>query len=311
MLKLKTTPRLARGDLVMTSPKQKQIGQHRDTHRVRAALLVAADLMLAQSQARFEFPIDEFNRPTLLVNAHHLSRGQLRQIGHQDFGVLRAHVTPFFTQYHGDVTDMTQTQALAINPKGFATLTLDVFGNPGSSVQVARQMGDEMLDHFLIYRFPGAGNGKAKAPAAFIIRLVAIFDHLHVSLGAIGRVATDDHLLGPTRRRELAHHLAKQSIFVLIASMTLGQNEAKAHRDAIAVPSGDQQHEADTDKPGMMLAFSAFLSHGILGPAFVGLAAVTYEMKDAVAWRRQRGHQSLSHPADKQMDVPIGGFEQP
>src|SRR5918993_5375255 len=135
MLNLKTTPRLARGDLVMTSPKQKQIGQHRDTHRVRAALLVAADLMLAQSQARFEFPIDELNRPTLLVNAHHLSRGQLRQIGHQDFGVLRAHVTPFFTQYHGDVTDMTQTQALAINPKGFATLTLDVFGNPGSSVQ--------------------------------------------------------------------------------------------------------------------------------------------------------------------------------
>ena len=130
-------------------------------------------------------------------------------------------------------------------------------------------MGDEMLDHFLIYRFPGAGNGTDKAPAAFILGLVAIFDHLHVSLGAIGRVATDDHPLGPTRRRELAHHLAKQSIFVLIAWVTLGQHEAKAHRDAIAVPSGDQQHEADTEKPGMMLAFSAFLSHGVLAPAFV------------------------------------------
>ena len=128
MLKLKNTPRLARGDLVMTSPKQNQIGQHRDTHRVRAALLVAADLMLAHSQARFEFPIDELNRPTLLVNADDLSRRQLRQIGHQYLGMLGAHVTPFFTQYHGDVTDMTQTQALAINPKGLATLTLNVLG---------------------------------------------------------------------------------------------------------------------------------------------------------------------------------------
>jgi hypothetical protein len=41
---------------------------------------------------------------------------------------------------------MTQTQALAINPKGFATLTLNVFGNPSSLVQMAGQMGDEMLD---------------------------------------------------------------------------------------------------------------------------------------------------------------------
>ena len=114
MLKLKNTPRVARDDLVMTSPKQEQIGQHRDTHRVRAALLVPTDLMLAQPQSRFEFPIDELNRPTLLVNAHHLSRGQLRQMGHQYLGIFGAHVTPFFTQYDGDVTDITQTQAPAV-----------------------------------------------------------------------------------------------------------------------------------------------------------------------------------------------------
>ena len=253
----------------MTSPQQEQIGHYCDPHRVRAALLVPTDLMLAQPQARFEFPIDAFDGPTLLVNAYHLSRRQLRQIGHQYLAMLGAHVTPFFTQYYGDVTDMTQTQALAINLKALATATLNVFGNPSSLVQMAGQMRDEMLDHFLIRGFPRAGNGKDKAPAALLIGLVAIFDHLHIGLGALGRVATDDHQLGPTRRRELAHHLAKQRSFVLIAWMTLGQNEAKAHRDAIAVPSGDQQHEADTEKPGVVLAFSAFLSHGILGPAFV------------------------------------------
>ncbi len=129
----------------MTSPQQEQIGQHRDPHGVATPFLVPTDLMLAQPHPRFQFPIHELDRPALLVNAHPLSRRQLRQIGHQYFGMLRARVTPFFTQHHSDITDMTQTQALAINPKGFATAALDLFGNPGSLVQVARQMGDEML----------------------------------------------------------------------------------------------------------------------------------------------------------------------
>ncbi|MDH3598649.1 MAG: hypothetical protein OEU26_03300 [Candidatus Tectomicrobia bacterium] len=38
--------------------------------------------MLAQSQTRFEFTIDEFDCPTFLVNAHDLSQGQLWKMGH-------------------------------------------------------------------------------------------------------------------------------------------------------------------------------------------------------------------------------------
>ena len=115
----------------MTSPHQKQVGQYGDSHGVLTALIVSAHLVLAQSQTRFEFPIHEFYRPTLLIDAHHLSRGQLRQIGHQNFGLFWAQVTPFFAQHHGDITDMTQTQALAIRPKGFAALALDVFMSLG------------------------------------------------------------------------------------------------------------------------------------------------------------------------------------
>jgi hypothetical protein len=47
----------------------------------------------------------------LLVHAHHLSRRQLRQMGHQYLGMPGAHVTPLLTQYYGDITDMTQTHA--------------------------------------------------------------------------------------------------------------------------------------------------------------------------------------------------------
>ena len=118
----------------MASPQQEQVGQYRNPDGICAPPLVTTDLMLAQSQSRFEFPIHEFYGPALLVNAYHLSRRQLQQIGHQYLGILRAHVTPFFAQYHGDFSDMTQTQALAVSLKGFAILILDVFGNPSSLV---------------------------------------------------------------------------------------------------------------------------------------------------------------------------------
>jgi hypothetical protein len=35
--------------------------------------------------------------------------------------MFRAHVTPFFTQDHGDFANVSQTQAFAVNPEGFAT----------------------------------------------------------------------------------------------------------------------------------------------------------------------------------------------
>jgi hypothetical protein len=91
----------AKDDLVMTSPKQEQVVQHRDRSGVCAPLLVPADLMLAQ--ARFQVLIHELNRPMLLANAHRLSQGQLWQIGRQNFGLFRAYVMPFCAQYHGNM----------------------------------------------------------------------------------------------------------------------------------------------------------------------------------------------------------------
>lgn len=44
-----------------------------------------------------------------------------------------------------------------------------------SLVQFTKRMGHEILEHFLIYRFPGAGNRKDKAPAAVVVGLLAIF----------------------------------------------------------------------------------------------------------------------------------------
>src|SRR2546425_11562342 len=140
MLQLEDTPGFPRDNLVMTHAQHKQVSQHGDAHGFLTTLLVPADLVLAQPQARFQLPVHEFDRPTFLVDAYDLARRQFGQIGHQDFGMLRAQVTPFFTQDHSDVAYMTQTQARAIRPKSLAAFSA-LSGNPGALVILVRDMG--------------------------------------------------------------------------------------------------------------------------------------------------------------------------
>src|SRR4030095_4181836 len=64
--------------------------------------------------------------------------------------------------------------------------------------------------------------------------------------------------------------------------VAFGQNDPKAHWHAIPIPGGHQQHEAQTKKPGMMLADASFLRHGILDATFVGMAAVTKQIQHTI-----------------------------
>ena len=45
----------------MTSPQQEQVGQYRNPHGIGTPFLITTDLMLAQSQSPFEFPIHELS----------------------------------------------------------------------------------------------------------------------------------------------------------------------------------------------------------------------------------------------------------
>ena len=108
----------------MTHPHHQQVGQHRDANGLLTAVGVPTDLVLAQPQTRFQLPVQELDRPAFLVDTHDLAWCQLGQIGHQEFRVVGADVTPFFTQYQGDIPDMTQTQACVIRPKGSAAFPL-------------------------------------------------------------------------------------------------------------------------------------------------------------------------------------------
>src|SRR5215475_11100543 len=104
--------------------------------------------------------LDYLDRPAFLVDAHDLARGQLGQIGHQEFRVVGAGVTPFFTQYHGDLPDMTQTQARVRCPKGSAAFPPMLSGNPGALVILVRHMGHEIFECFLLHGLPSSGDRK-------------------------------------------------------------------------------------------------------------------------------------------------------
>src|SRR3954451_9588156 len=122
MLQLCKAPRLAGENILMAGTGQQQIRHYRYTKRLLDPSLFPADLVCTQSQVGLEFPIDLLHGPSSLVCTDHLSRDPLVQIGHQDFCMFGADVTPSLTQNHRDVTDMAQTQACAIHPEGFAAL---------------------------------------------------------------------------------------------------------------------------------------------------------------------------------------------
>src|SRR5215831_13401251 len=73
--------------------------------------------------------------------------------------------------------------------------------------------------------------------------------------------------------------------------VALGQNEPHTSREAIPVPRRQQHHKAQAKKPRMMFACTPFLRDRILGPPFVGVAAVAKQIHDTVRRGGQGRHE--------------------
>src|SRR5262245_21291568 len=98
MLQLKNTPGFAGDNLVMTHAQHKQVGQHRDANGFFTALVVPTDLVLAQPQARFEFPVQRLD---VIVTTH------------------KTIALVFPTQVYKLKRDMTHTRAVAASSRTF------------------------------------------------------------------------------------------------------------------------------------------------------------------------------------------------
>src|SRR5215831_14988202 len=99
MLQLKNTPGFARHDLVMTHPHHKQVGQHRDAHGLLTAVFVPTDLVLAQSQPRFQLPVHELD---VIVTTHKT----IALVFHTQVYKLKRDMTPIHTASTSSVAFM-------------------------------------------------------------------------------------------------------------------------------------------------------------------------------------------------------------
>ena len=86
----------------MAGTDQQQIRQDRYTKGVLDASFLSTYLVCPQSQVGLEFSIDLLHGPSALVCTDYLSRDPLVQIGHQDFRLFRAEVSPSLT--HSELT---------------------------------------------------------------------------------------------------------------------------------------------------------------------------------------------------------------
>ena len=224
VLQLEDTPGLARLNLLPANPKQEQIGQNGDAKRLFDPIFLSGDLMLSQPQPRLYFVDEKFHRPPPVIDANHLPGRHLGQIGHDEFGLFRAHVTPFFAEHHHDVTDMIQRQAFAIDPEGLSASLFSQFGYPGPLVEFVGQMRHQILQALAVFTLPRPSDPKHESPTPLGIFLISVLDHLHILFGAIGCISSNNDGCCPPGRLKLLDHLPKQRIFCLVIGMLLGQD---------------------------------------------------------------------------------------
>ena len=159
-----TSSKVSRDNFLVTQLQNKEVRQQGNAKGLFKPIHVTSHLMLSQPQIRFQISIDELDTPAILVQPYHLSRSHIRQIGHQEFCVARADVTPGFTQHQGHVSNVAKTEAFGIDPIGFAVSGLSDSRYPGPFVMMARSMGHQVFDRFVVGCFPSSRNGKDEVP---------------------------------------------------------------------------------------------------------------------------------------------------
>src|SRR5712691_143910 len=97
MLQLGYAPHLAGENLLMARTDQQQRRQHRHATGLLDAALLLTNVVLVQSEVHLQLALELLHWPSSLRYTHHLSRRPLVPIGHEDFRMVQADVTPFFS----------------------------------------------------------------------------------------------------------------------------------------------------------------------------------------------------------------------
>ncbi len=105
-------------DMLGLQAQHYQIRHERDGHRSFYSRGILSDLCMPQAQSAFQFLKTDLHRPSSKINRYHYARGCHREIGHEQFSLFGAVVTPPSTEDHGDITNMAQLGLFDEGPEG-------------------------------------------------------------------------------------------------------------------------------------------------------------------------------------------------
>ena len=105
-LKSEDAPCCSWFDMLGLQAQHHQIHHERDGHGSFHSRGLLSDLSMPQAQSTFQFLKTDLHRPPSEINRYHYACCCHREIGHEQFSLFGAVVTPPSTEGHGDITNM-------------------------------------------------------------------------------------------------------------------------------------------------------------------------------------------------------------
>ena len=119
-------------DMLGLQAQHYQIRHERDSHGSFYACGIFGELCLPQAQSTFQFLKTDLHRPSSEINRYHQACCCHREIGHEQFSLFGAVVTPPSTEDHGDITNMAQLGLFEEGPEGPLPARGNQRGHPDS-----------------------------------------------------------------------------------------------------------------------------------------------------------------------------------
>ncbi len=136
LLERKDTPRCPGLDMRGLQTQQDQIRHKRDGHGSFHSRGIFGDLSLSQTQTAFQFLEADLHRPPSEIDHHDQRRARHGEIGHQQFGLFGAVVTPPSTEEHGDISNMAQVCRFDEGPEGPVSVSGNKSRHPDLRIMV-------------------------------------------------------------------------------------------------------------------------------------------------------------------------------
>src|ERR687896_827002 len=290
-------------DMLGLQAQHYQIRHERDGHGSFYACGIFGDLYLPQAQSTFQFLKTDLHRPSSEINRYHYARCCHREIGHEQFSLFGAVVTPPSTEDHGDIAKMAQLGLFDEGPEGPLPARGNQRGHPDSMVMMDGQVGDDIPQILAIGELPGTGEGNDKEPAAGL-------NGLEIFARGIGGIGDHNHAFAPSWQHQGLKHVPNQHRLRPIILVCFRFDQTKIQRNTVDTPLGDEEHDMQPTGKRRLFIQAPLLDQGIFLGALALQGAIHHQIQHPVI-RRWKGRQSLGHqPVEHLLPRPTPAGQQ-